>query len=82
MSTSTGQRIVTAVAVALALINAAPLKAQGTNAQITGHVTDATGASVAGAKVVVRNVSTQRTWETVSNAEGLYTVPQLDPGNY
>ncbi|MBV9158676.1 MAG: carboxypeptidase regulatory-like domain-containing protein [Acidobacteriaceae bacterium] len=82
MSTSTKQRVMAAVAVLLGFANAAPLKAQGTNAQITGHVTDATGASVAGVKLVVRNVSTQRTSETVSNADGLYTVPQLDPGNY
>src|SRR5712664_536066 len=56
------------------------------NAQVTasvkGTVTDATGATVAGAKVVVKStaVGIERTTET--NTEGEYEVPALPPGNY
>jgi len=53
-----------------------------TTASIKGTVTDATGATVAGAKVVVKNaaVGIERTTET--NTEGEYEVPALPPGNY
>ena len=51
-------------------------------ASIKGTVTDATGATVAGAKVVVKStaVGIERTTET--NTEGEYEVPALPPGNY
>src|SRR6266446_2164789 len=58
----------------------------GVHAQVTasvkGTVTDATGATVAGAKVVVKStaVGIERTTET--NTEGEYEVPALPPGNY
>src|SRR5712692_11098865 len=56
------------------------------NAQVTasvkGTVTDATGATVAGAKVVVKSAALgiERTTET--NTEGEYEVPALPPGSY
>src|SRR5712664_4455893 len=56
------------------------------NAQVTAGVkatvTDATGATVAGAKVVVKGtaVGIERTTET--NTEGEYEVPALPPGSY
>jgi len=51
-------------------------------AQITGRVTDPSGAVIAAAKVAVRNTETgiQRTAETTS--EGYYTVPLLTRGGY
>jgi len=51
-------------------------------ASIKGTVTDATGATVAGAKVVVKStaVGIERTTET--NTEGEYEVPALPPGRY
>src|SRR6266852_988954 len=58
----------------------------GVNAQVTasvkGTVTDATGATVAGAKVVVKSAALgiERTTET--NTEGEYEVPALPPGSY
>src|SRR5712692_11885680 len=58
----------------------------GVHAQVTasvkGTVTDATGATVAGAKVVVKStaVGIERTTET--NTEGEYEVPALPPGSY
>lgn len=55
---------------------------QGTTAQITGRITDSSGAAIPGAAVTVLNIQTQGAWHTESNADGLYTVPQLAPGRY
>jgi hypothetical protein len=58
------------------------LFAQAGTGEISGTVTDATGAVVAGATINVSNPSTgfQRTMR--SNASGLYSVPALVPGVY
>lgn len=50
--------------------------------EITGTVTDATGASVANAQIVVVNLATNQRREIASNAAGLYTVPFVVPGAY
>ena len=55
---------------------------QGITGSITGTVTDATGAIVAGATVTVRNVDTNATRTVTTSDSGSYTVPQLHPGNY
>jgi len=58
----------------------------GVHAQVTasvkGTVTDATGATVAGAKVIIKSAALgiERTTET--NTEGEYEVPALPPGSY
>ncbi|MDX1978950.1 MAG: TonB-dependent receptor [Bryobacteraceae bacterium] len=52
------------------------------NAQITGRVTDPTGAVVPGADVTVTNVDTGDKRTAASNEQGYYTVLFLIPGNY
>jgi|HubBroStandDraft_1064217.scaffolds.fasta_scaffold11673_2 hypothetical protein len=54
----------------------------GQNADFTGQVTDASGAVVLGAQVVVRNQDTNVESETKTNKAGAYTVPYLIPGLY
>jgi hypothetical protein len=56
--------------------------AQGPEGEITGSVTDSTGAVVAGATITVTHpaTNTQRTVKT--NSDGLYDLPALPPGNY
>src|SRR6266446_5601763 len=49
---------------------------------INGRITDQAGAVLPGATVTVTNVATGATRETISNAEGLYTVPALTAGTY
>ena len=49
---------------------------------INGRVTDPAGAAVPGATVAVMNVDTGANRNTVTNAEGLYSFPALDPGTY
>src|SRR5215472_17494778 len=59
------------------------LRAQGTDlGTIRGSVTDSTGALVANAKVVILDLSTGTTRETVTNAQGDYQVFGLRPGTY
>ena len=58
------------------------LQAQTTNGLITGVVADSTGAVVGGAQVKVINTATGLERTAVSDASGLYVVPQLAPGTY
>ncbi|MBI4909931.1 MAG: TonB-dependent receptor [Acidobacteria bacterium] len=51
-------------------------------ATLVGTLTDSTGAVVAGAKVTVVNIGTSFTSTTVTNNEGYYFVPYLNPGTY
>ena len=78
--------IVRALALAAAFAGASvPFAfAQGVNtkATLTGVVQDSTGSVVPGASVVLKNVATGVTNETVSNATGNFAVASLDAGTY
>jgi hypothetical protein len=56
--------------------------AQEFRASISGAVTDATGAAIAGAKITVTEVNTATKVETTSDAAGHYNAPFLLPGDY
>jgi hypothetical protein len=56
------------------------LLAQETSASITGTVTDATGAAVPGADIVLTNPATGQTYKGVTSANGTYTVTNVTPG--
>jgi hypothetical protein len=49
---------------------------------LTGKVTDPSGAVVANAKVIATKSDTNSKFETVTNVDGLYTIPFLPPGPY
>ena len=51
-------------------------------AQVTGRISDATGAVVPGAQDSVTNQKTGLTRDSVSNGEGYFTIPLLSPGEY
>jgi len=55
---------------------------QSNRATITGTVTDPSGAVIAGVEVTARNVGTNVETKGVSNADGIYVVPNLPPGTY
>jgi Carboxypeptidase regulatory-like domain len=69
------------LAVALTF-SADSLKAQSSNASLTGRVTDSTKAVVPSAKVIVINTGTRVHYETVTNETGSYYVTNLSPGTY
>jgi hypothetical protein len=65
------------------LAAAAPGYTQGgTTSTITGQVVDSSGAVVPGADVTATHVATNTISQTVSNAEGLFTLPGLQIGVY
>jgi hypothetical protein len=59
-----------------------PLHAQVSGATISGTITDATGAVIAGAEISVRNMDTGIIRNTTADTAGFYTVPNLTPGPY
>lgn len=70
------------IALIYAVSSAAPLFAQVTGATVSGTVTDTSGALVAGAQVEIENQSTEVVRKSVTDKSGLYTAPNLLPGQY
>ena len=58
------------------------LTALAQTAQVTGRVTDQTGAVMPDTKVTLTNVENGFKREAVTNSEGYFTVPLLQPGTY
>jgi hypothetical protein len=69
------------VSAMVAGLSAIPLFAQ-TFGEITGHISDATGAAVPGARVILNNIATNAVRTGVSTASGDYTFPAVAPGVY
>lgn len=76
-----GLRRVAAILVLLAC-GAAVSGAQSVGASLQGIVTDASGATVGGATVIVVGVETGATLDVKTDATGHYRVPLLQPGAY
>jgi carboxypeptidase family protein len=55
---------------------------QAVNGTILGTVLDASGATVANAKVTITEKSTSLVHQSTTNESGNYTVPDLSPGDY
>jgi hypothetical protein len=70
------------VAVLLLFLPAIPVFAQAGATTLSGRVTDPAGLAVARAKVEVVNMATNVPYPTETNDAGLYTLPNLPPGNY
>jgi carboxypeptidase family protein len=56
--------------------------AQSSNGQITGLVTDSSGAAVAGANLTATNTATGVSYRGTTNGAGVYVLSQLIPGSY
>src|SRR5215470_14663519 len=69
-------------ALLLCIACAVPLLSQEAGGTIVGTVTDPSGAAVANASVTIKNVATGVERSAETNADGLYTAPQLIPGSY
>ncbi len=55
---------------------------QGFNAQLTGEVTDASGAVVPNVQLTLTNIATGATFTAATNATGVYRFPDLAPSQY
>jgi len=52
------------------------------SAQVSGRITDSSGAAVSGAEVKLRNLATGAERQAAASVDGLYVVPLLPPGSY
>jgi outer membrane receptor protein involved in Fe transport len=57
-------------------------RAQTTTATLSGTVTDNKGAVVPGVSIIISSAATGLKRQTVTNSEGVFTVPLLPPGSY
>jgi hypothetical protein len=69
------------VLAALALLASGQAYAQGATTSISGTVTDSAGGVIPGAAVVVTNAA-GTTFEAVTNAQGIFSVPAVTAGTY
>jgi carboxypeptidase family protein len=76
------KRMLPGLAICAGLFFPAPVHAQGSNASLSGAVTDANQAAVAGATVSAQNTKTGVTTTTTTNEAGVYNFPSLQPGEY
>ena len=64
------------------LASAAPAFGQVTTGSVNGVITDPSGATVAGANVLLRNNETGIERNATTNEDGEYIFPQVEPGRY
>src|SRR5438552_15938437 len=69
------------VVATLAALSACCLYAQ-TFGEVTGRVTDPSGAVIPGAAVTLTNVNTNAVRNVVTTEAGAYTLPSIPPGSY
>lgn len=56
--------------------------AQIVGATVSGTVVDASGAATPGVTVAIKNLATRSTTNSLTNADGFYIAPNLQPGEY
>ncbi len=66
----------------LPLLVVGMVRAQANRATVTGTVTDSSGAVIVGVEVSAKNLGTDVVTHAVTNADGIYVVPNLPPGAY
>jgi len=66
----------------LVLVAFGAVNAQESRGSLTGKVSDQNGAVLPGATVVIKNIETNVAGTTITNEEGSYSFPLLQPGNY
>ena len=64
------------------LVLSPTLQAQTSNAQLSGQITDPTGAVIGGATIKAVNNDTNVPYSAVSNGAGIYVLQELVPGPY
>src|SRR6266513_3149668 len=78
--TNRSRKVLLACLLASAWLSA--ISAQTFQAQITGVVRDPSGSLIPNARVVATNTATGVAYSTESNAQGIYRVLSLPPGQY
>lgn len=80
--TSTSRVLLSFLALLGFLAASQSVRAQSSNGQITGLVTDSSGAAVEGASIIATNNATGVAYSSTTNGSGVYVLPQLVPGPY
>jgi hypothetical protein len=75
-------RIASAMVLAMLVALSPALQAQTSNAQLSGLITDPTGAVIGGATIKAVNVATNVPYTAVSDGAGIYVLQELLPGPY
>ena len=75
-------RLVLCAVVVFSAFGVQRLHAQAVGATLTGTVTDPSGAVIPNADVVILNTATGETRSVSTNAAGIYSAPNLQPGGY
>lgn len=75
-------KVVLSVFWCLATLALAPYVLSQASTSLSGHVTDANGATLPGASVKLSSPSTGSSRSAITNASGDYTFSQLTPGHY
>jgi len=70
------------MALLLSILCSHPVHGQVVGGTISGTISDKSGAVVANATVSLKNLATSVTTAVTTNAQGLYSLPNLLPGNY
>jgi hypothetical protein len=76
------QSLVVCLALFLLLCGVGVSRAQVQNATVSGTITDSKGSVIPGAVVTLVQTSTGLLLHDPSNGQGVYTFPQLQPGDY
>jgi len=77
-----GNFLVTLAAIVALLYCPLNVLAQTSTGQISGQITDPSGAVIPGATITVTNIESGVSRTVTSNESGYYTVPLLQPGDY
>ena len=67
---------------AVLLLHSIMLPAQSSYASLTGRVLDPGNAVIADAEITVLNTDTKRSYTSRTNQDGIYLVPDIQPGTY
>lgn len=70
------------LAFAFLFLSVVSLSAQEYRATVSGVITDPSGAVLPGTQVIITNVERNVEYKSVTNDEGVYVIPFLNPGKY
>src|ERR1700728_432645 len=74
--------ITASMALGLILLAPSPVRAQVVGATMSGRVMDASGSTIPQAHISIKNLATGVDTHVVTNANGVYSAPNLLPGSY
>src|SRR2546428_12699848 len=74
--------ILLSFALAVCIVFASQVRAQGAGATLSGTINDPSGAVVPNAQVSARNTATGVSRATTTDSAGFYSLPNLLPGTY